>query len=149
MKYEAQSDIWKLEQTQNGKTSSKLGKKSRELARFRQFFPLTIFLDKIIIEEHRVILVKNNGPWTDQVITIMATDIACVNASTGPFFGQVHVKSLTGGPEIFIDRLLKHHVYKIRGLIEGIVLTSRGGLEINTENLEVEKEALLRFGQVN
>ncbi len=149
MKYEAQSDIWKLEQAFKEKTSSKSGKKSRELARFRQVFPLTIFPDEIIIEEHRVILVRNNGPWTDQVITIMATDIACVNASTGPFFGQVHVKSLTGGPEISIDRLLKHNVYKTRGLIEGIVLTSRGPLEINTESLEVEKEALLRVGQVN
>ncbi|MEX2027905.1 MAG: hypothetical protein WD988_00205, partial [Candidatus Curtissbacteria bacterium] len=133
----------------NAKDSAKLVKKSREIARFHQVFPLVIFPDEIVVEEHRVILIRNRGPWMDQVITIMDTDIACVNASTGPLFGQVHVKSLTGGPEIFIDWLLKHNVYKTRGLIEGIVLTSRGPLEINTESLEVETEALLRFGEVN
>lgn len=149
MKYEAQSDIWRLEQAFKGKTSSKLSTKSRELGRFRQFFPLTIFPDEIVVEEHRVILIKNNGPWMDQVITIMATDIACVNASTGPIFGQVHVKSLTGGPEIFLDKLFKHRVYKTRCLIEGIVLASRGGLEINTETLDTERAALIKAGEVN
>ncbi|MDO8486784.1 MAG: hypothetical protein Q7S45_00610 [Candidatus Curtissbacteria bacterium] len=149
MKYLAQSDIWKLEQAIGNNQTIKTRVKSRELARFRQLFPLTVFPDKIVIEEHRVIWIQNNGPWMDQVITIMATDIACVNAATGPLFGQVHVKSLTGGPEIFVDRLLKHDVYKIRGLIEGIVLGSRGGLEIDDECLEIEREALLTAGEVN
>ncbi len=148
MRYLAQSDIWKLDTVADVSRIARVGK-SRELARFRQVFPLTIFPDEIVIEERRVILIKNNGPWMDQVITIMATDIACVNASTGPFFGQVHVKSLTGGPEIFIDWLLRYNVYKTRGLIEGIVLTSRGGLKINDETLEIEREALIKAGQVN
>lgn len=148
MQFPAQSDIWKLEQAFNNRLAAKLGNKSQELARFRQVFPLALFPNEVIIEEHRVVLVQNKGPWTDCVITIMATDIACVNASTGPLIGQVHVKSLTGGPEIYIDKLHKHHVYQVRGLIEGIVLVSRGGLEINEENLEVKREALLRAGQV-
>ncbi len=149
MNYPALSNIWEVDQALKGYPTVKIGTKSRELARFRQVFLLALFRDQIVIEEHRVVLIQNNGPWTDQVITIMATDIASVNASTSPFFGQVHVKSLTGGPEIFIDRLFKHHAYKIRGLVEGIVLASRGGLEINAENLEVEKESLLRAGEVN
>lgn len=149
MKYQAQSDIWKLEQTLGASQAIKPHVQSRELARFRQVFPLTVFPDEIVIEEHRVVWIQNNGPWTDQVITIMATDIACVNAATGPLFGQVHVKSLTGGPEIFIDKLSKHNVYKTRGLIEGIVLASRGGLEISDETLEIKREALLTAGEVN
>lgn len=149
MKYQAQSDIWRLEQALDAKQTVRLRAESREIARFRQVFPLTLFRDEIVIEENRVVWIQNNGPWMDQVITIMATDIACVNASTGPFFGQIHVKSLTGGPEIFVDRLLKHNVYKARGLIEGIVLASRGGLEINDESLEIEREALLTAGEVN
>lgn len=149
MKYQAQSDIWKLEQTLGNGLAIKTHVQSRELARFKQVFPLTVFPDEIVIEEHRVVWIQNNGPWADQVITIMATDIACVNAATGPLFGQVHVKSLTGGPEIFIDKLLKHNVYKTRGLIEGIVLASRGGLEISDETLEIKREALLTAGEVN
>ncbi len=149
MKYQAQSDIWKLDQAFGNGQTIKTRAKSRELARFKQVFPLTLFPDEIVIEESRVVWIQNNGPWMDQVITVMVTDIACVNASTGPLFGQVHVKSLTGGPEIFVDKLLKHNVYKIRGLVEGIVLASRGGLEINAETLEVEREALLTAGEVN
>ncbi|MEX2027999.1 MAG: hypothetical protein WD988_00685 [Candidatus Curtissbacteria bacterium] len=150
MKYEAQSDIWRLDQAKGSSIKiPTLRTKSREIARFQQVFPLTIFPDKIVIEEQRIVLIRNNGPWTDQVITIMDTDIACVNASTGPLFGQVHVKSLTGGPEIFLDKLFKHDVYKTRGLIEGIVLKSRGGLEISDETLEIERRALLMAGEVN
>ncbi len=147
MKYQAQSDIWKLDTVSSFKPEPVF--KSREIARFRQVFPLAIFPDEIVIEERRVILIRNNGPWTDQVITIMVTDIACVNASTGPLLGQVHVKSLTGGPEIFLDKLLKHHVYRTRGLIEGIILASRGGLKIDAQTLDLEREALLRAGEVN
>lgn len=148
MKYEAQTDIWRTNEaySKNGAAASS---HSRELARFKQVFPLTFFSNEIIIEEHRVILIVNKGPWTDEVITIMATDIGCVNASTGPLFGQVHVKNLTGGPEIFIDKLLKGHVYQARGLIEGIVLTSRGGLKIDTESLDLKRQTLLRFGEVS
>lgn len=149
MKYPAQSDIWKLEQTSKNRKSQDFSMRSTELARFNQFFPLTIFPDELIIEEHRVVWIENKGPWTRELISIMATDIACVNASTGPFFGHVHVKSLTGGPEILVDRLWKNDVDKIRNLIEGVALASRRGSVIESDNIEVRRDMLLRAGAIN
>ena len=80
----------------------------------------------------------------------MATDIASVNASSGLFFGQVHIKSLTGGPEIFVDNMLRRHIYKIRSLVEGIALSSREGLRLEHQaNLEAERQDILTAGSVH
>lgn len=150
MKYKALSDIWKLEQAlKNRAYQEGQSVRSRILARFRQIFPLTLFPDELIIEERRVIWVQNKGPWTNNSLSIIATDIACVNATTGPFFGHIHIKSLTGGPEITIDKLLSHEIIKIRGLVDGIALASRDGLNFQNGNLEAEREYLLKSGSIN
>lgn len=149
MKYPAQSDLWRLNTAIHTKSISTNGH-SRVLGHFKQLFPLTLFRDNIIIEELRIIHVKQEGPWIEEVISIMATDIACVNCITGMFFGSVHIKSLTGGPEIFVDNLLRKDVLTIRNLVEGIALASREGLKINHEsNLEEERESFLRAGAVH
>lgn len=149
MKFPAQSDLWKLDQVTRAKPT--LGKegKSRLLARFRQVFPLNLFPGELIIEELRIVWVRKMGPWATDVISIMATDIACVNASSGPFFGHIHIKSLTGGPEILVDNLSRGHVYKIRSLVEGIALASREGLRLQTGSLEAERESLLAAGSIS
>lgn len=134
MKYLTQTEIWQLDQVVGVKTLNGQNPNSKVLGHFRQIFPLTMFPDQLIIEELRIIWVINEGPWTDEVISIMATDIACVDASSGPFFGHVHVKSLTGGLDIFVDKLLRRDVYKIRSLIESIALSARAGLKINAGN---------------
>jgi hypothetical protein len=148
MKYPAQSDLWRLDHIVRTKSIAGEDGQSRVLSRFRQVFPLTLFPGEIIIEELRIVWVRRSGPWTNEVISIMATDIACVNASSGPFFGQIHIKSLTGGPEIFIDNLFKSNVYKIRSLVEGIALASRERLRIEASDLEVERQSLLRAGSI-
>lgn len=148
MKTLAQSDLWRFEQVVKTKPTISNGL-SRELGRFRQIFPFNLFPGHLIIEELRIVWVKRNGPWANDVISIMATDIASVNASCGPFFGHIHIKSLTGGPEILVESLLRKDVYKVRSLVEGIALASREGLKIETDNLEAERENLLRAGSIS
>lgn len=147
MRYLTQSDLWRLDHTVRAKSITGNGQ-SRVLGRVMQIFPITLFPDELIIEELRVIWVKKNGPWMNEVVSIMATDIACVNASSGPFFGHVNVKSLTGGPEIQVDKLTRHDVFKVRSLVEGIALSTREGLKIAQDNLEDERQSLLRAGEI-
>ena len=149
MKYTAQSDIWRLEQVIKSKPVLGGNGKSRLLGRFHQVFPFTLLPSELIIEELRIVWVRRMGPWANDVISIMATDIACVNASSGPFFGHIHIKSLTGGPEIFVNNILRGNVYKIRSLVEGIALASREGLKIQMGSLEAERESLLQAGSIN
>ena len=134
MKYLAQTEIWQLDQVVGVKTLNGQNPNSKVLGRFRQIFPLTFFPDQLIIEELRIVWFRNEGPWADEVISIMATDIACVDASAGPLFGHIHVKSLTGGLDIFVDNLLRRDVYKIRNLIESIALSARVGLKMRAGN---------------
>ena len=147
MQYPFQSKLWRLNYANKTESLTTNGQ-SRLLARFKQPFILTLFPDELLIEEQRVIWIKNKGPRMTEIDTIMATDIACVYSSAGPFFGHIHVQSLTGGPEILVEKLTRGDVFEARSLIEGIALSSREGLRINAQNLILERESLIRAGQV-
>lgn len=149
MNYPAQSDLWRLDHVVKSRPVLSQNGQSRVLGRFHQIFMLTIFPDQLIIEELRIVWLNRMGPWANKVVSIMATDIACVYASAGPFFGHIHIQSLTGGPEIFVDNLLKRDVFRIRGLVEGIALAAREGLKIGDNGLEAEKQSLMKAGAVN
>jgi len=146
----AQSSPWRLEQvTKNQNPSFRFSKRSRTLGRFRQVFPFTLFPDDLVIEENRIVWINNKGPWTKEIISTMATDIASIDSSTGPIMGHIHVRSLTGGPEIVLDKLPKNDVLKARFLIEGVVINSRRGEIIEKPNLEVERSYLINKGRIN
>ena len=152
MRYPALSDMWRLDMALRPKTNGKAiteGGQSRILYSARQIIPLTLFPDQITVEELRIVWLRKMGPWMNEVVSIMATDIASVNCSTGLFFGFIHVQSLTGGPEILVDNLLKKDVLVIRSLVEGIAMSAREGLKVNGENLEAEKQSLIQAGTVN
>ena len=152
MKYPALSDMWRLDMALRPKTNGKIvteGGQSRILYSARQIIPLTLFPDQITVEELRIVWLRKMGPWMNEVVSIMATDIASVNCSTGLFFGYIHVQSLTGGPEILVDNLHKKDVLEIRSLVEGIAMSAREGLKVNGENLEAEKQSLIQAGTVN
>ncbi|MBI2196201.1 hypothetical protein HYU45_01170 [Candidatus Daviesbacteria bacterium] len=148
MDYRARSDIWQSDEALKVGQAISPTNRSRVLARFRQIFPLVLFPDDLIIEELRIIWVRRDGPWAEEIISIMATDIASVDASAGPLLGRIHVKSLTGGPEILVDNFSRGDVYRIRCLVEGIALAARAGLKVDVEDLETKKELLAKAGFV-
>ncbi len=145
MKYLAQTGFWRFDQLQRSRMLTSDGK-SRVLGHFRQVFPLRLFPDELIVEELRIVHLKNNGPWSKVVSSIMTTDIACVNASSGLFFGHIHIQSLTGGPEILVDNLARGDVFRIRSLVEGIALAAREGLRIDQSDIEKESRGLMMAG---
>lgn len=154
MNYPALSDMWRLDRALKLKNTASSGQiapnsQSRILARARQIFPLTLFPDEIIVEELRIVWFRKQGPWSYEVVSIMATDIASVNAASGPFFGHIHVQSLTGGPEIIVDNLSRKNVYTIRSLVEGIAMSAREGLAVENTNIESERRILMQAGQIN
>lgn len=148
MQYLAQTDLWQLEHATNRHTINNHFFSSRILAKFRQVFPLKLIPDEIIVEELRIVWIKRDGIWSDEIISIMATDIACVDAAAGPFFGHVHIKSLTGGPEILIDRLHRKDAFQIRSLVEAIAIAARSGVQLENEDLQIEKRNLMEMGSV-
>lgn len=79
----------------------------------------------------------------------MATDIASIDSSTGPLWGHIHIRSLTGGPEIILDKLPKSDVLRARFLIEGVVIAARSGENIEKKNLELERDYLISRGKIN
>jgi hypothetical protein len=152
MNYPALSDMWRLNMATNGKANGQgvtQTVQSRILFRTKQVFPITLFPSQLVVEELRIICIKQMGPWTSEILSIMATDIASVNASSGLFLGLVHIKSLTGGPEILINSLPRHDVYKVRSLVEGIAMSAREGLKVSGDTLEAERQNLYQAGKVN
>lgn len=148
MRYLTQSDVWRLDQIMKAEPV-KPSTQSRVVARFHQVFPLVLFPDEIIIEELRVVWINKSGPWMNKIVSTMATDIACVNANTGPFFGDIHIQSLTGGPEIMVDKLARADILLARSLIEGIAMAAREGLKIASDSINTERANLLQAGTIS
>ena len=152
MNYPALSDIWRLKVATDGKKNgygiTQAGQ-SRILFRTKQVFPIILFPSELIVEELRIICIRQMGPWQNDIISIMATDIASVNASSGLFFGHIHIKSLTGGPEILVESLPRRDVIKVRSLVEGIAMSAREGLKVSNESLEAERQSLYQAGAVS
>lgn len=150
--YLTQTGIWRFNIADKGYPYGKYVNnqyKSRILYRAKQVFPVVLFPSEIIVEELRIIHIKQMGPWTSDVFSIMATDIASVEAANGLLIGHIHIKSLTGGPEIFVDTLSKRDVYRIRGIVEGIAMSAREGLKVKSQDLETERQSLYQAGRVN
>lgn len=147
MNYQSLSPAWKLDYVSRARSQIS-NNVAGELARFRQPFYLTFFPDELIIESQKVVWMRNKGPFMSEIDTIMATDIACVYASSGPFFGHVHVRSLTGGPEIMVDKLPKQVVFAARSLIEEIALNSRQNFMAKTTGSQIERESIVRAAPV-
>ncbi len=86
MNYPALSDIWRLNIAANGGATNggthitQIGK-SRVLYRAKQVFPIILFPSEIIIEELRIVHIKQLGPWQNAILSIMATAISSVKAS--------------------------------------------------------------------
>lgn len=149
MRYPALSDMWRLDLATRPRTNGATHNgHSRVLTHVSQIFPIAMFPDHLIVEELRIIHYRKMGPWMSEVISIMATDIASVNCSTGLIVGHIHVQSLTGGPQIFVDNLKRQDVLTVRSLVEGIALSAREGLSVEGEDLEAEKLSLIRAGQI-
>lgn len=147
MQYLAQTDMWQLDRAVSRQPMSRV-LPSRILAKFSQVFPLKLIPDDVIIEELRIVWVKRDGIWSDEIISIMATDIACVDATAGPFFGHIHIRSLTGGQEIVVDRLHRADAFQIRSLVEAIAISARSGIQLENEDLQDEKAKLIEMGRV-
>lgn len=151
MQYLAGSNLWQLDRANNRPISPTVSDSeisSRVLAKFSQVFPLSLIPDDLIIEEMRIVWVKRNGIWSDEIISVMATDIACVEASAGPFFGHVHIKSLTGGLEITLEHLFRSDAFQIRNLVEALALSARSGKSLERDDLDLEKRQLYEMGRV-
>lgn len=147
MQFLAQSDLWRLNQVNNFPVSANATTSSRVLAKFSQIFPLSFIPDDLIIEERRIVWVRNSI-WADEIVSIMATDIACVDASAGPFFGHIHIKSLTGGLEIVLDNISRKDTFLIRNLVEALALSARAGKSLEHDDLDLEKRQLLEMGRI-
>ncbi len=151
MNYPALSSTWRLDMATKPRADGETTVKnhSKILAAASQIFPLSFFPDNIVIEQLRIVWLKRKGPWMDEVVSIMATDIASVNCATGLIFGHIHVQSLTGGPEIMVDNLLKKDVLRIRSLVEELALSAREGLQVYSQNLDAETQNLIQANTVN
>ena len=102
---------------------------SRVLGKFRSVFPFEFFPDELIISERRVIWIHRYGFWMNRVVSVLHQDIADIEASSGPFFGHLHIRNFTGGEEIVMEHLWKKDLQKARDLTELLMMKHRVGIK--------------------
>lgn len=102
-------------------------------------FPFTLFPHTITLDREKLTVVERFFFKTSKVITVPISSMISADASTGPFFGSVHMTS-----KYFIDNthvvkfLWRHDAEEIHRLLQGFIIAHEKGLEIS----DIDKEDL-------
>jgi hypothetical protein len=94
-------------------------------------FPFTIFPDTIIIDLHKINVIKKDFFLTERVNSIQHEDILNVAVATGPLFAtlKIYTRFFTGKP-ISIVYLKKSDALLAKQLIHGLIIAHRKGVSL-------------------
>jgi hypothetical protein len=122
---------------------------SAVLAEFKSIFPFELFPDELIVEEKRIIWIHRFGPKMCEVVTLLPEDINRVEASTGPFFGHIHISIPRHDIEVLIERLSRKEALRSRDLIDGLATAARQSLRIEGSTKEEKIDFLIGLSHVD
>jgi len=94
----------------------------KTLFRTKTVFPFTLFPDTIIIDYHKVSIIRKKFFMSESIDSINHGDILHVEAETGPLFSTIKIttKYFSEKP-IEIEYLGKKHGVKVRDMLHGLI----------------------------
>ena len=94
----------------------------KTLFRTKTVFPFTLFPDTIIIDYHKVSIIRKKFFMSESIDSINHGDILHVEAETGPLFATLKIttKYFSEKP-IEIEYLDKKHGVKVRDMLHGLI----------------------------
>src|SRR3990167_4314227 len=141
-----------IRQKRNGSRSAKRPKKLSEvtsgshdvLYKADSIFPFTLFPDTIILDREKLTIINRYFFSTSKTTTTPILDVINVEATTGPFFGSIHItlRDMPMDPHS-INYLRRSDAMALQCLVEGCVIARER--EIDTDHIDrAELIALLK-----
>lgn len=120
------------------------------LLRIETVFPFTLFPSSITIDLHKVSVVKRGFMRVKQIITANHEDILSIESDMGPVFAALIITTRFFTPEpLTINFLRKRDASRARRLINGLLITHKGGIIIDEPNPVKAREKLIKLGEAH
>lgn len=111
-------------------------------------FPLTLFVDSVIVDRTKVTIIYRTFFFTARTISIRIEDILNVTCSVGPFFGSVVISSrvMNSTDHFEISRLWRNDAITLKHIIQGYMITIHNDIDTDQLNREELIEHLTELG---
>lgn len=117
------------------------------LAKATTVFPFTPFPDTIVIDRHKLTIVRRHL-LTEQALSVPIENIKNVQADMGPIFGTITVISdQFVNSEQRLEYLRRRDVDKIQKLVQGIVMATKDKIDISEVDPKRLQSMLTELGE--
>ena len=140
------SNLRKIDKLRN------IAKRSHEvLASVNTVFPMTFFVDTVIVDRTKVTIINRTFFFTAKTISVRIEDILNVTCSVGPFFGSVMISSrvMNSTDHFEIERFWRHDAIMLKHIIQGYMIALHNDIDTTQLNREELIEHLIELGHEN
>lgn len=102
-------------------------------------FPLTFFIDTIIVDRTKVTIIYRTFFFTARTISMRIEDILNVTCSVGPFFGSVVISSrvMNSTDHFEVNRMWRYDAIFLKHIIQGYMIALHN--KVDTDQLSREE----------
>lgn len=126
-----------------------MARKSHEvLVSVNTVFPLTLFVDTVIVDRTKVTIVYRTFFFTSKTISVRIEDILNVTCSVGPFFGSVVISSriMNSTDHFEIDKFWRYDAIMLKHVIQGYMIALHNKVDVEHLSREELFEHLVELG---
>lgn len=117
------------------------------LARATTVFPFTPFPDTVVIDRHKLTIVRRHL-GTQQALSVPIENIKNVQADMGPIFGTLTIISdQFVNSEQKLEYLRRGDVEKIQKMVQGIVMATKEDIDVSEVDPDQLKALLTELGE--
>lgn len=111
-------------------------------------FPLTFFIDTVIVDRLKVTIIYRTFFFTAKTISIRIEDILNVTCSVGPFFGSVMISSrvMNSTDHFEVSRMWRYDAIFLKDIIQGYMIAIHNQVDTNQLSREELIEHLTELG---
>jgi len=118
------------------------------LLKIKTVFPFTLFPDIIIIDLHKINIIRNDFFLTKRVNSINHEDILNIAAECGPLFATLKITTrFFSGKPIIIPYLKKSDAILTKRLIHGLIVAHKKGVPLRGVEIETLLKNLEQLGK--
>ena len=126
-----------------------IARKSHEvLVSVNTVFPLTLFVDTVIVDRTKVTIIYRTFFFTSKTISVRIEDILNVTCSVGPFFGSVMISSriMNSTDHFEIDKFWRYDAIMLKHVIQGYMIALHNKVDVDHLSREELFEHLVELG---
>lgn len=111
-------------------------------------FPLTLFVDTVIVDRTKVTIIYRTFFFTSRTISVRVGDILNVTCSVGPFFGSVLISSriMNSTDHFVVDKLWRYDAIMLKHVIQGYMIAMHNDVDLTHLSREELFEHLSELG---